>query len=97
MTGAESTGRNPVTFPKRAHGGALGVVADRCRHLRQGSSYRAEALACQTRMFDPAGIGFAPREHRQFPIRPDFSKHRRKHSGIREYLESTGSLVISIA
>jgi hypothetical protein len=27
-------------------------------------------------MFDPAGIGFAPREHRQFPIRPDFSKHR---------------------
>jgi AhpD family alkylhydroperoxidase len=26
-------------------------------------------------MFDPAGIGFAPREHRQFPVRTDFSKH----------------------
>ena len=47
--GAESTGRNPVTFPKRAHECALGVVADRCRHLRQGSSCRAEAMACQTK------------------------------------------------
>src|SRR6266853_137308 len=47
--GAESTGRNPVTFPERAHECALGVVADRSRHLRQGSSCRAEAMACQTK------------------------------------------------
>src|SRR3954467_11059613 len=49
MTGAESTGRNPVTFPKRARECALGVVADGCRHLHQGFSCRAEALACQTK------------------------------------------------
>src|SRR5260370_37006421 len=48
MTGAESTGRNPVTFPKRARECALGVVADRGRHLRQGCIRRAEAQACQT-------------------------------------------------
>jgi hypothetical protein len=48
MTGAESTGRNPVTFPKRARECALGVVADGCRHLRQGCIRRVEALACQT-------------------------------------------------
>src|SRR5216684_1303458 len=47
--GAESTGRNPVTFPERAHECALGVVADRSRHLRQGCSCRAEAMACQTK------------------------------------------------
>src|ERR1700687_5866485 len=47
MTGAESTGRNPVTFPKRARECGLGVIADGCRHLRQGSSCRAEAMACQ--------------------------------------------------
>src|ERR1700681_3368272 len=49
MTGAESTGRNPVTFPKRARECAFGFVTDRCRHLRQGSIRRAEALACQTK------------------------------------------------
>src|SRR3984885_3335728 len=48
MTGAKFTGRNPVTFPKRAREGALGGGADRGRHLRQGSIRRAEALACQT-------------------------------------------------
>jgi hypothetical protein len=32
-------------------------------------------LSHGVRMFDPAGIGFAPREHRQFPVRTDFSKH----------------------
>src|ERR1700674_1994680 len=49
MTGAEPAGRNPVTFPKRARECALGVVADGCRHLRQGSSCRAEAMTCQTK------------------------------------------------
>jgi hypothetical protein len=34
------------------------------------------SLSRVVRMFDPAGIGFAPREHRQFPVRTDFSKHR---------------------
>src|SRR3984885_10600255 len=91
MTGAESTGRNPVTFPKRARECALGVVADRCRHLRQGSSCRAEAMASQVEsnrlsrvvwMFDPAGIGFAPRQHRQFPVRPDFQKHRMNEENV---------------
>jgi hypothetical protein len=33
-------------------------------------------------MFDPAGIGFAPREHRQFPVRPDFSKHRMSEENL---------------
>src|SRR5258707_15778851 len=33
-------------------------------------------------MFDPAGIGFAPREHRQFPIRPDFPKHRMNEENV---------------
>src|SRR6202043_830527 len=33
-------------------------------------------------MFDPAGIGFAPREHRQFPVRPDFSKHRMNEEDV---------------
>src|SRR3984893_1457205 len=33
-------------------------------------------------MFDPAGIGFAPREHRQFPIRTDFSKHRMNEENV---------------
>src|ERR1700682_6319937 len=49
MTGAEFTGRNPVTFPKRARECALGVVSDRCPHVRQGAIRRAEALACQTK------------------------------------------------
>src|SRR6202163_2526457 len=49
MTGAESAGRNPVTFPERTRECALGVVADGCRQLRQGSSCRAEAMACQTK------------------------------------------------
>src|SRR3979490_3235106 len=47
MTGAESTGRNPVTFPKRARECALGVVADGCARLRRVSSVGAEALVCQ--------------------------------------------------
>jgi hypothetical protein len=34
-------------------------------------------------MFDPASIGFAPREHRQFPVRPDFSKHRMNEDVMR--------------
>jgi hypothetical protein len=33
-------------------------------------------------MFDPAGIGFAPREHRQFPVRTDFSKHRMNEENV---------------
>ena len=33
-------------------------------------------------MFDPAGIGFAPREHRQFPVRPNFSKHRMNEENV---------------
>src|SRR6201981_948669 len=49
MTGAESAGRNPVVFPKRARERALGVVADGSRHLRQGFICRAEAIACQTK------------------------------------------------
>src|SRR6202022_2500354 len=33
-------------------------------------------------MFDPAGIGFAPREHRQFSVRPNFSKHRMNEENV---------------
>jgi hypothetical protein len=33
-------------------------------------------------MFDPAGIGLAPREHRQFPVRPNFSKHRMNEENV---------------
>jgi hypothetical protein len=27
-------------------------------------------------------MGFAPREHRQFPVRPDFSKHRMNEENV---------------
>src|SRR6202158_66582 len=40
------------------------------------------SLSRVVRMFDPAGIGFAPREHRQFPVRTDFPKHRMNEENV---------------
>src|SRR6202035_5371136 len=40
------------------------------------------SLSRVVRMFDPAGIGFAPREHRQFPVRTDFSKHQMNEENV---------------
>jgi CDGSH-type Zn-finger protein len=33
-------------------------------------------------MFDPVRTGFAPREHRQFHVRTDFSKHRMNEENV---------------
>jgi len=48
MEAAYLAGRNPEPSSEGSRECALGVVADRCRHLRKGDARRGEALMRET-------------------------------------------------